>query len=131
MEEMTNLFQVIGNTVNGVNYAGIVYIAQRPTQLLQGFISKIDGVTGRFIMNGVEMFINDPVGRYGPPTTTDFLWTSDPDNPSIKAQNGFPVCIPTTANIATCPAANRPKDFAGNPSTLWLVCSWKTWFLFH
>jgi hypothetical protein len=102
--------QVVGNRVGGVDIAGLVYIAQRPNQILQGFITAINDITGHFTMDGVDCVINDPAGRYGPVYNGDPLWSSDPDNPSIHAVNGFPVCIPTASNNATCPPKNRPLD---------------------
>jgi hypothetical protein len=118
IEKKTKVYQVIGNTVSGKNIAGMIFIAQRTIQTLQGFIEFIDSNTGHFTVNGVDMVIDDPNGRYGPPTTTDELWASDPDNPSIHATNGFPVCIPTNSNTGTCPPGNRPTDpNSGKPLT--------------
>jgi hypothetical protein len=109
--------QVIGNRVGGTNIAGLVYIAQKSNQILQGFITSINIGTGHFTVSAsnIDCVLNDPVGRYGIPQTGQELWTVDPDNPSIHATNGFPVCIPRSASDPACPSKNRPKDAAGNP----------------
>jgi hypothetical protein len=105
-----------GNRVNGQYITGLVYIAQNPLQLLNGFITSIDIATGHFTVGvgaGIECVINDPTGRYGLPYTDHPLWTSDPDNPSIHSSTGFPVCIPRSLNDPLCPAKNRPNDVNG------------------
>ncbi|CAL3962328.1 unnamed protein product [Diplocarpon coronariae] len=113
---------VIGNRVNGQFIAGLVYIAQRSTQIVQGFITAIDPSTGHFKLNGgatgfggTDCVINDPVGRYGRAYTANPLWTADPDSPSIHSQNGFPMCIPRGTSDPLCPSKNRPVDAAGVP----------------
>ncbi|KAH7389158.1 hypothetical protein BKA64DRAFT_131605 [Cadophora sp. MPI-SDFR-AT-0126] len=111
---------VIGNRVGASNIAGLVYISQKFAQSLQGFISSIDIATGHFKIgaSNFDCVLNDPVGRFGLPQTGNELWTSDPDNPSIHAVNGFPVCIPRSAADPLCPAKNRPTDPAtGRPVT--------------
>ncbi|KAH8650499.1 hypothetical protein BGZ60DRAFT_388908, partial [Tricladium varicosporioides] len=111
---------VVGNRVNGQNIAGLVYISQKAAQVLDGFITSINIATGHFFVGtgtGIECVINDPTGRYGLPYTANPLWASDPDNPSIHATSGFPVCIPRSANDPLCPAKNRPIDPAtGKPA---------------
>jgi hypothetical protein len=69
-------------------------------------------------IGGVDCVINDPSGRYSIPYTANPLFTSDPDNPSIHAVNGFPLCIPrptTSGDDPLCPKKNRPLDAAGHP----------------
>ncbi|KAL5314385.1 hypothetical protein ACEPPN_018811 [Leptodophora sp. 'Broadleaf-Isolate-01'] len=112
---------VQGNVVGGAYVAGLVFIAQNPAQVLQGTIASINSATGHFTVtsaNGpLDCVINSPTGFYsGIPYTDAPLWTADPNNPSIHAQSGFPVCIPTTANTVECPAKNRPT-VGGVPST--------------
>ncbi|KAH6679259.1 hypothetical protein B0J14DRAFT_293938 [Halenospora varia] len=116
---------VQGNIVNvggAPNYvAGLIFIAQNPGQVLQGTIASINPATGHFTVaaaNGpIDCILNDPTGFYtGIPYTAAPLWTVDPNNPSIHAQSGFPVCMPTSKNAATCPPTNRPV-VGGVPST--------------
>lgn len=117
---------VIGNRVNGQFIAGLVYISQRSTQTVQGFITSIDLLTGHFKINGdatgsggIDCVINDPVGRYGRPYTANPLWAADTDNPSIHAQNGFPMCIPRDSSDLLCPSKNRPLNSAGAPLSIY------------
>ncbi|KAH7336719.1 hypothetical protein BKA65DRAFT_564015 [Rhexocercosporidium sp. MPI-PUGE-AT-0058] len=98
---------VQGNVVGGAYVAGLVFIAQNPGQILA--VTSANGP--------LDCVINSPTGFYsGIPYTAAPLWTADPNNPSIHAQSGFPVCIPTTANTIDCPAKNRPT-VGGVPST--------------
>ncbi|KAK0101018.1 hypothetical protein ONS95_012994 [Cadophora gregata] len=111
---------VIGNRVGGSNIAGLVYISQKFSQTVQGFITSINIGTGHFTIgaSNVDCVLNDPVGRFGLSQSGNELWTSDPDNPSIHAVNGFPVCIPRSTTDPLCPAKNRPNDPAtGKPIT--------------
>lgn len=118
--------QVQANRVAGGLVAGIVSISFDPTQFTTGFISYIDYATGHFRINGgpgdpatgQEVVMNDPLGRYGRPTTgAGPLWVVDSDNPSIGAITGYPLCIPRSDPNLTddpdCPSKNRPKDAAG------------------
>lgn len=76
--------QIVGNRVGGKFIAGLVYIAQRSTQTVQGFVTSIDIATGHFQINsGTDCVINDPIGRYGRPYTANPLWQADPDNHNI------------------------------------------------
>ncbi|KAJ7101874.1 hypothetical protein C8R44DRAFT_716280 [Mycena epipterygia] len=109
---------VFGNVVSGKQIAGLVYIVQESTQLLQGFITSINFTTGHFIVdNQAECVLNDPVGRFGKVNTAHPLWTVDPDNPSVHATTGFPLCIPRNATDSQCPLTNRPLDANGNYQT--------------
>jgi len=99
--------------VNGSYVAGLLFIAQNPAQALQGTIASIDAATGQFTLastNGpINCILNDPTGFYsGIPYMAAPLWTVDPTNPSIHAQTGFPMCLPTSQNANACPAKNRP-----------------------
>lgn len=116
---------MIGNRVNGQFIAGLVYISRRSTQKVQGFITSIDLSTGHFKINGdatgsggVDCVINDPVGRYGRAYTANPLWAADTDNPSIHAQNGFPMCVPRGGSDPLCPAKNCPLNSVGAPLSI-------------
>jgi hypothetical protein len=62
--------------------------------------------------------INTPNGRYGnPDPNADVRFTSDEDNPTIVARNGYPMCLPranptgpTGKTDSLCPQWNRPTD---------------------
>ena len=76
--------------------AGLIYIAQDPTRILQGFVTSIDNTNGHFTVAGsfgnpagvLECVINDPLGLHGPVYTNNPLWSVDPVNPSIHASTG-------------------------------------------
>ncbi|CAG8954378.1 hypothetical protein HYFRA_00006004 [Hymenoscyphus fraxineus] len=110
---------VVGNRVGGKFIAGLVYIAQRSTQTVQGFVTSIDLATGHFqINNGTDCVINDPIGRYGRPYSENPLWQADPDNPSIHTQTGIPMCIPRSSSDPLCPSKNRPLGANGAPLSI-------------
>jgi len=53
------------------------------------------------------------VGRHGLPHSPDPRFTADTNNPTISANNGYPVCIPRVAPPAIdaeCPITNRPPN---------------------
>ncbi|KAJ7222483.1 hypothetical protein GGX14DRAFT_352823 [Mycena pura] len=102
-----------GNEVHGELIAGLVFIVQESVQFLQGFITAIDYTTGHFMVENTEVVLNDPLGRFGPVYTDNPLWTVDPDNPSVTAATGYPVCIPRNTTDPECPLTNRPKDSDG------------------
>ncbi|KAJ7468500.1 hypothetical protein FB451DRAFT_374873 [Mycena latifolia] len=105
---------VFGNVVRGERIAGLVYIFQETTQLLQGFITSINMTTGHFIVDeSMECVVNDPLGRFGHAYTTNPLWTVDAENPSVRSTTGFPLCIPRNSTDAECPLTNRPTDGNG------------------
>ncbi|KAJ7468499.1 hypothetical protein FB451DRAFT_374846 [Mycena latifolia] len=105
---------VWGNVVQGQRIAGLVFIFQETTQLLQGFITDIDWSTGIFTVdNSQKALLNDPLGRYGQAYTTNPLWTVDPENPSVRSSTGFPLCIPRNSTDSECPLTNRPTDGNG------------------
>ncbi|KAJ7026500.1 hypothetical protein C8F04DRAFT_966333 [Mycena alexandri] len=105
---------VFGNIVQGQPIAGLIYITQESTQILQGFITEIDYTTGHFFVNNeIEAVLNDPLGQYGPVYTDYPLWTVDAQNPSVTSSTGFPLCIPRNSTDADCPLTNRPLDGDG------------------
>lgn len=126
-------FHVIGNRVNNVYIAGLIYISQQDLNSGDGYINFMDYTTGEMRVGGVigdrttgaRVRINDPLnaavgaGRYGRANTPDQRFTVDQDNPTIAAATGFPMCFPRTDPAVTddplCPQANRPLDGAGVP----------------
>jgi len=115
---------IFGNVFNKRSVAGLIFIAQDQTQVLQGYISQInaDGTflvganTGTPVNTGFKLVLNDPTGVYGLPYTANPLWSVDPANPSIRSFTGFPMCIPRKKNDPLCPTNNRPQA-NGKPST--------------
>jgi hypothetical protein len=123
--------RVVGNRVGNEYIAGLINISQQSLNSGAGFINFINYATGEMRVGGVigdattgaRVRINDPVGRYGRATTSpDVRFTVDPDNPTIMAGTGYPMCLPRTApgaggvtTDALCPEENRPRDGLGNP----------------
>ena len=134
---------VVGNRVlNGpagpdLYIAGLIDIAQQGLNSGQGFINFIDYTTGEMRVGGTinpdgslngtnpgtRVRINDPVGRYGRVNSPDVRFTVDPDNPTITAGSGFPMCLPRSTppplggpeTDALCPQGNRPVSALGPP----------------
>src|SRR5436305_2364353 len=148
---------VQGNIINGQYIAGIIYISQDPANFFQGFIEKIDYAKGVLWVNGQRFQLNDPPitftvpnpdgtplldglgnptvltkGRYSAGQTPDPRFAVDQNNPTVHAQNGYPMCIPRTSPYIDgsdgsegpavslllpedqqdpqCPEKNRPRD---------------------
>jgi len=129
---------VIGNQVNDVFIAGLVYISQQDTNNGAGYINYIDyaagevRVGGRLVRDGngvpqntldsskpgTRVRINDPAGRYSRGLSPDQRFTLDADNPTVRSATGFPMCLPrvdpsSQTEDAACPQGNRPKDVNG------------------
>ena len=129
--------QVVGNRVidgagNDRYIAGLIYVSQHALNAGSGFINYIDYTVGEMRIGGIlgdsttgaRVRINDPVGRFGRVNSPDIRFTVDPDNPTISAATGFPMCLPrVTADPAVagnpddplCPRTQRPVDALGNP----------------
>jgi K319-like protein len=106
---------VQGNrVVNGSSdrhIAGLVFISNQSLQSHQGFISGIDYRTGELTVGGSRVRLNDPIGRFGRAMSHDQRFTIDEDNPTVKSETGYPMCIPRTdpasADDPLCPRGNR------------------------
>jgi hypothetical protein len=93
--------------------AALVFISNLSVQQHQGFISAIDYVNGELILAGARVRLNDPVGRFGRAMTHDKRFTIDEDNPTVKSETGYPMCLPRTrvdqgVDDPLCPQGNRP-----------------------
>lgn len=138
---------VQGNIVNGQYISGLIFLSQQSLMGFQGFIEGFDYANGIAIINGYRVQIDDPAGKFSSgfpgnpiavasgipgwnpavtpanPTGASFLQDSrfsiDENNPTIKTETGYPLCIPRfdplTADDPLCPRANRPRDAAGLP----------------
>jgi hypothetical protein len=138
----THEAHVQGQIVNGQYMAGLIFISQQSVNGMQGFIEKINYADGSVVINGTRVQINDPViqltdmngvlynkGRYSIGQSPDSRFSADQNNPTIRSQTGYPMCLPRfapgsaaagTANPSggfddpQCPEINRPRDTAGN-----------------
>jgi hypothetical protein len=106
--------EVIGNYVESRQFepiAGQIMITQTNLMGGQGIIASIDTATGDItLQEGNVIRIVDPAGVYGPPTTQHEFFTSDPENPSISAFSGFPMCVKSANTAEWCLDANRPTN---------------------
>lgn len=148
---------VQGNIVNGQYIAGLVFIFQDPANFTQGYIERFDYAHGIMYVNGMRIQINDPPitftvqnpdgtplldgsgnptvltkGRYSAGQSADPRFAVDQNNPTVAAQTGYPMCIPSVSPYADgsdgsegpalallnpealqdpqCPEKNRPRD---------------------
>ena len=116
---------VQGNRVGDQYIAGLVTISQLSLVTGQGFINYIDYVRGEVRVGGIlgssssgqRVRLNDPLGRFAQQWTPDPRFTIDEDNPTVRSETGFPMCIPRVDPAVgldpECPQTNRPL----NPTT--------------
>src|SRR4051812_39306506 len=143
---------VVGNRVLGgaagpdVSIAGLIYITSHSLNMGAGFINFIDYSLGEIrvggtindpncaqggtpatnpLCSGARVRINDPSGRFGRTTTSpDVRFGVDPENPTIMAGSGFPMCLPRVAPAnaagedALCPQSQRPQHLLADGVTL-------------
>src|SRR3954462_1358160 len=124
--------RIQGNRVvrNGAEQyiAGLMFIAQPSLNSGAGFINYIDPGTGEMRVGGVigeatsgaRVIINDPQGKFAPKRLDDVRFTIDEDNPTVRSETGYPMCIPPGLNeqgVDTCPESNRPQGANGYQST--------------
>jgi hypothetical protein len=111
---------VQGNIVNGLYIAGLIFISQQSLNSSQGFIESLDYANGIMVVNGTKVQINDPLGRFSIGKSPDVRFSIDEDNPTVRAETAFPMCIPrqdpASGDDPLCPQKNRPRDGSGNYS---------------
>ncbi|HZS27516.1 MAG TPA: hypothetical protein VFB76_09820 [Candidatus Angelobacter sp.] len=105
---------VQGNIVNGTYIAGLIFLSQQSLNSSQGFIESLDYANGIMVVNGTKIQINDPLGRFSIGKSPDVRFSIDEDNPTIRSETAFPMCIPrvdpATGNDPLCPQRNRPRN---------------------
>jgi hypothetical protein len=152
------IVHVQGNMVNGQYIAGLVFINQVVADAgIQGFIEKFDYANGIMYVAGQRVQLNDPKltitvpnpdgtpflgagggtftkGRYSAGQSYDPRMAVDQNNPTVRSQSGYPMCIPQfspyldgsdgsrgaavslllpdAAQDPQCPEKNRPRDTA-------------------
>ena len=122
-----------GNRVGNQYIAGLLFIAQQALNSGAGFINFIDyakaemrvgGIIGN-ATTGARVRINDPLGKFGPASHVDDRFTIDEDNPTVRSETAYPMCLPRTDPAAgddpLCPQKNRPKGIGGNYLTIFTM----------
>jgi hypothetical protein len=109
-----------GNRVGDQFIAGLVSISQQSLNAATGVINFVDYEHGELRVGGplgqpegARVQINDPDGEYGRVMTPDGRFTVDPENPTIHAATGYPMCVPRVdpaTGDPLCPETNRPRD---------------------
>ena len=109
---------VQGNVVNGTYIAGLIFISQQSLNSSQGFVESIDYANGVMVVNGTKVQLNDPLGRFSVGKSPDLRFSIDEDNPTVRSETAFPMCIPrqdpALGSDPLCPQKNRPHDGSGN-----------------
>lgn len=108
---------IIGTSGSQQYIAGLIFISQQSLNAGQGFIDKIDYTSRQIHVNGTILTINDPIGRFsgGIKKSADVRFSIDEDNPTVRTQTAYPMCMPAVAPPAIdplCPQFNRPPDSA-------------------
>ncbi|HET9596895.1 MAG TPA: hypothetical protein VFP65_15005, partial [Anaeromyxobacteraceae bacterium] len=113
---------VQGNRVNGQWIAGLINFSQQSLNTSSGYITYIDYITGELRVGGVvgdpttgqRVRINDPLGKFGRVWSPDVRFTIDEDNPTIRSETAYPMCLPRQdprlGDDLLCPSTNRPID---------------------
>jgi hypothetical protein len=116
---------VQGNRVGDEYLAGLVFVSQQALNTGQGFINYIDYARGELRVGGAlndpntgaRVRINDPLAKFSRGDSPDPRFTIDEDNPTVRAETGYPMCLPrvdpAAAVDAACPQGNRPVDVTG------------------
>jgi hypothetical protein len=124
---------VQGNRVadtNGDRYiAGLIFISQQSLNAGQGYINYIDYARGEMRVGGTpgdpstgaRVRINDPLAKFSKGDSPDRRFTIDEDNPTVKTETAYPMCLPRTnpfggpgtpgsGDDRYCPQRNRPQS---------------------
>jgi hypothetical protein len=105
--------------------AGLMFIAQQSMNSGTGFINFIDYEKGELRVGGTigdgstgaRVIVNDPQGKFAPKRDDDPRFTIDEENPTVRSDTGYPMCLPRFGDAATdpnCPQSNRPKGQDGS-----------------
>src|SRR3954470_19348885 len=136
---------ILGNRVGNQYIAGLMFIAQQSLNGGAGFINYIDYSTGEMYVggaitnpptpnSGARVVINDPAGKFGRVRSNDPRFTIDEDNPTVRSETAYPMCIPRTdpavEDDPLCPQANRPKGPDGNYLTIFTTDYPPLWYEF-
>ncbi len=131
--------RVQGNVISGRYIAGLVLIGQAFGEAVgaTGIVNYINYQTGDIHIGGIpnvpaatdtRVRLNDPVGRFGrvqgaigsgaavESQDFDARFTADTDNPTVRSETGYPMCVPRIdpydrtngGEDPLCPIRNRP-----------------------
>jgi hypothetical protein len=123
----------IGSGTSEKYIAGLMFISQQSENAGAGFINAIDAATGEIRVGGTigdattgaRVIINDPHGKFAPVRTDDPRFTIDEDNPTVRSETGYPMCV--AHGDDTCPESNRPKNADGTYSTSFTMDATPDW----
>ncbi|WP_424363329.1 hypothetical protein [Methylocystis parvus] len=114
--------------VRAPHVAALIYASQQSLNAGSGYISFIDYADGSIYVSTTggeaRLVINDPKGRFGrKQTSLDARFAVDDENPTIRAETGYPMCVPRAAPPSAggaetdplCPQKNRPMASATAP----------------
>jgi hypothetical protein len=107
---------ILANKTNNGNVIAGEVMLEKATEIVSGIVSYIDYNDGYFRVDGIPgdpdtgamVRINDPEGRFthqqgagclvgsGPNCSADVRYGVDPDNYTVTASTGYPMCIPST-----------------------------------
>jgi hypothetical protein len=113
-----------GNIVDGQPIAGLIFLSQQSVMAAMGFVEGFDYKNGIVIIDGTRVQINDPAGKFSagyaswdPIYLQDTRFSIDENNPTIKTETAYPVCIPRVDPLVDddplCPRKNRPRNSSG------------------
>ncbi|MCU1384618.1 MAG: hypothetical protein JWL71_3315 [Acidobacteria bacterium] len=134
--------RIQGNRVGNQYIAGLMFVSQQSANAGAGFINYIDYATGELRVGGTigdattgaRVVINDPAGKFGRVRTDDARFTIDEDNPTVRSETAYPMCIPrtdpTVQDDPLCPQINRPKGPDGNYLTIFTTDYPPLWYQF-
>src|SRR3954447_966746 len=117
--------------------AGLMFLSQQSLNAGAGFINYIDYGTGELRVGGTigdsttgaRVVINDAQGKFAPMRGDDPRFTIDEDNPTVRSETGYPMCVPRYGDATSddhCPQSNRPLDGA-NFSTVFTMDATPDW----
>ena len=122
---------IVGTGPNAQYIAGLIFLSQQSLNTGQGFIDSIDYNKREIHVNGTVITINDPTGRFsgGVVKSPDVRFGIDNDNPTIRSESAYPMCLAKVAPPAVdplCPETNRTKDTTGKYFTIMTMPDPKT-----
>ena len=119
---------VQGTRVGDTYIAALLFLSQLSLQTHDGYVNYIDYTNGELRVGGTpgvattgaRVRINDAIGRFGRANSPDVRFTIDEDNPTIKTETAYPMCLPrvdpAVQDDPLCPQGNRPLTSISTPA---------------